>query len=175
MLARKTQQSEAMSSVISKPIIEWMNRQKRQHYIYLRSKTLKWLLLTCPFRFLFPKILTCRVLNLARGQGNTTSRTWYIYRVIFVLVWSLFVLYEAQFDKTCNSPPLRWIIVKYMVWFETCTTEQTAHIVPYWDRNWFSEILVLIQHCAIMLLITKQYLFIRKIAIIDSTVNSLLM
>ena len=47
-----------------------MNRQRQQHCIYLRSKTLKWLPLAGPFRFLFPKILTCKMFFLFRPVGG---------------------------------------------------------------------------------------------------------
>ena len=99
MRARRPLQNGAMSSVISKAIIKWVNPQKREHCIYLRSKTIKWLSLTCPFRFLFPKIL----INRSRGQGNKTSSNtaWYLYTFC-----ALFVL-KAPLDNKLRHWTLR--------------------------------------------------------------------
>ena len=44
-----------------------MNRQRRQHCIYLRSKTIKWPPLTGPFRFLFPQNSDLPVFQIFRA------------------------------------------------------------------------------------------------------------
>ena len=90
--ARKTQQSVTMSSAISKPIIKWMNRQRWQRWIYVRSKTWKRLPLTS-FRLLFLKIWLANFFNLLRGRGNKTSTNtaWHLHSFC-----ALFVPYEAE-------------------------------------------------------------------------------
>ena len=82
-------------SFLNQLIIKWMNRQRRQHCFYLRSKTLKWLPLTGPFPFLIPKILTCQCFYLLRSRGNKRTIR-YKYSVIFVLVLGVIRILQSS-------------------------------------------------------------------------------